>query len=67
MGDTEIPDELIDQLLGEYRRPEQLTGPEGLINQLRKRLIELNRPGSGGGSIIWLRSVVGLRREARSL
>jgi putative transposase len=40
MGDMEIPDELIDQLLGEYQGPEQLTGPEGLINQLRRRLIE---------------------------
>ena len=40
MGDTEIPDELIDQLLGEYQGPEQLTGPDGLINQLRRRLIE---------------------------
>src|SRR6266545_3662816 len=40
MGDMEMPDELIDQLLGEYRGPEQLTGPDGLINQLRKRLIE---------------------------
>jgi transposase-like protein len=41
MGDRrEIPDELIDQLLGEYEGPEQLTGPEGLINQLRRRLIE---------------------------
>ena len=41
MGERrEIPDELIDQLLGEYEGPEQLTGPEGLINQLRKRLIE---------------------------
>ena len=41
MGNNmEIPDELIDQLLGEYTGPEQLTGPEGLINQLRKRLIE---------------------------
>src|SRR5213595_754940 len=37
---SEIPDELIDQLLGEYEGPEQLTGPDGLINQLRKRLIE---------------------------
>jgi len=36
----EIPDELIDQLIGEYEGPEQLTGPDGLINQLRKRLIE---------------------------
>ena len=40
MEKREIPDELIDQLLGEYRGPEQLTGPDGLINQLRKRLIE---------------------------
>jgi transposase-like protein len=40
MNDREIPDELIDQLLGEYQGPEQLTGPDGLINQLRKRLIE---------------------------
>ena len=40
MGDMEIPDELIDQLLGDYQGPEQLTGPDGLINQLRKRLIE---------------------------
>ena len=41
MGEMErIPDELIDRLLGEYAGPEQLTGPDGLINQLRKRLIE---------------------------
>jgi transposase-like protein len=40
MGDREIPDELIDQLLGEYEGPEQLIGPDGLINRLRKRLIE---------------------------
>ncbi len=40
MGEMEIPEELIDQLLGEYQGPEQLTGPDGLINQLRKRLIE---------------------------
>lgn len=41
MGERrEIPDELIDQLLGEYEGPEQLTGPDGLINQLRRRLIE---------------------------
>jgi putative transposase len=37
---VQIPDELIDRLLGEYTGPEQLTGPDGLINQLRKRLIE---------------------------
>ena len=28
MGEMEIPDELIDQLLGEYEGPEQLTGPD---------------------------------------
>jgi putative transposase len=37
---VQIPDELIDRLLGEYTGPEQLTGPDGLVNQLRKRLIE---------------------------
>ena len=40
MDEREIPDELIDQLLGEYEGPEQLTGPDGLINRLRRRLIE---------------------------
>jgi putative transposase len=40
MGEMEIPDELIDRLLGEYQGPGQLTGPDGLINRLRKRLIE---------------------------
>ena len=40
MGEMEIPDELIDQLIGRVQGPEQLTGPDGLINQLRKRLIE---------------------------
>jgi putative transposase len=40
MGEMEIPDELIDRLLGDYQGPEQLTGPDGLSNQLRKRLIE---------------------------
>jgi hypothetical protein len=32
MGEMEIPGELIDQLLGEYRGPERLTGRDGLIN-----------------------------------
>jgi putative transposase len=40
MGDMEIPEELLDQLLAGYQGPEDLTGPEGLINRLRKRLIE---------------------------
>jgi hypothetical protein len=50
MGDMEIPDELIDQLLGEYQGLEQLTGPEGLINQLRKRLIERAAGASAGAA-----------------
>jgi putative transposase len=37
---SEIPDELIDQLLAGYEDAAELTGPEGLINRLRKRLIE---------------------------
>jgi putative transposase len=37
MGDMEIPDELIDQLLGEYQGPEQLTGPDGLMRRLIER------------------------------
>jgi len=35
-----IPNELIDQLLGDYQGPETLLGSEGLINELRRRLIE---------------------------
>jgi transposase-like protein len=36
----EIPDELVDQLLAGYEDAGELTGPDGLINRLRKRLIE---------------------------
>ena len=36
----EIPDEIVDQLLAGYEDAGDLTGPEGLINRLRKRLIE---------------------------
>ncbi len=36
----EIPDELVDQLLAGYEDAGELTGPEGLMNRLRKRLIE---------------------------
>ncbi len=35
----DIPDELVDRLL-EGRDPADLTGPDGLLNQLRRRLIE---------------------------
>ena len=36
----EISDEIVDQLLAGYEDAGDLTGPEGLINRLRKRLIE---------------------------
>jgi transposase-like protein len=36
----EIPDELVDQLLEGYEDPSELTGPDGLLNRLRKRLVE---------------------------
>jgi putative transposase len=38
-GSLTIPDELIDQLLGGYRKPEELTGPNGLIKQLIGKLV----------------------------
>ena len=40
MSPKEIPDELIDQLLAGYQGPEQITGPDGLLKQLTKRLVE---------------------------
>ena len=36
----EIPDALLDQLLKDYRNPEDLLGPDGLMKALKKRLIE---------------------------
>jgi hypothetical protein len=36
----ELPDELIDELLAGARTPEQVTGPDGLLQQLTKRLVE---------------------------
>lgn len=38
-GPPTIPDELVDQLLAGYRKPEDLLGPGGLIKQLMGRLI----------------------------
>ena len=34
-----IEDKLIDRMLANYRKPEDLTGPEGLFTELKKRLI----------------------------
>src|SRR3954470_4251227 len=37
---VELSDELVDQLLSGYERPEDVTGPDGLLKQLTKRLVE---------------------------
>ena len=37
---TAIPLELLDQLLSNYTKPEDLTGEDGLFKQLKKALIE---------------------------
>ena len=36
----EIEDELIDNLLKDYKKPEDLIGENGLLKQLTKRLLE---------------------------
>lgn len=36
----EIRQELLDELLADYESPEDLTGPEGLLKELTKRLVE---------------------------
>jgi putative transposase len=33
---TTIEDKLLDELLANYRKPEDLTGPEGLFAELKK-------------------------------
>jgi putative transposase len=35
-----IEDEIIDNLLKDYREPEDLIGEKGLLKQLTKRLLE---------------------------
>ena len=40
MPPQEIPDELIDQLLAGCEGPEAITGPDGLLKQLTKCVVE---------------------------
>src|SRR3954471_16719256 len=40
MPPKEIPDELIDQLLAGREGPQSITGPDGLLKQLTKRVVE---------------------------
>src|SRR5213076_2451226 len=37
---ADLPDELIDELLAGARTPEELAGPDGLLQRLTKRLVE---------------------------
>ena len=38
--EIDIPDELIDQLLAGREGPEEITGPDGLLKELTKRVVE---------------------------
>ena len=40
MSPKEIPDELIDRLLAGHEGLEAITGPDGLLKQLTKRVVE---------------------------
>ena len=40
LDSADLPDELIDELLAGARTPEEITGPEGLLQRLTKRLVE---------------------------
>jgi putative transposase len=40
MTTTQIPSQLLDQLLKDYKRPEDLLGEQGILQQLSKALIE---------------------------
>ena len=40
MTDSTISPEVLDQLLANYEKPEDLTGENGLFKQLKKALIE---------------------------
>ena len=52
--DTTITPELLDQLLANYEKPEDLTGADGLFKQLKKALIERALGAELSGSS-WLR------------
>ena len=36
----EVPNDLLDELLANYQKPEDLIGENGLLKQLTKRLVE---------------------------
>lgn len=47
-----ITDELLDQLLANYQKPEDLIGADGILKQLTKKLVERARdPGALAGNV----------------
>ena len=40
VGKKAVPKELLDSLLADYRKPEDLIGENGLLKQLTKLLVE---------------------------
>ena len=45
-SNSTITPELLDQLLANYEKPEDLTGENGLFKQLKKALIPTDVPGA---------------------
>jgi putative transposase len=48
-------DELLDQLLAGYSKPEDLTGKDGILKQLAARLVIRNLPSSISDMLEWRR------------
>ena len=42
VGKKAVPKELLDSLLADYRKPEDLIGENGLLKQLTKLLVEID-------------------------
>src|SRR5215207_11774587 len=40
LDSADLSDELVDELLAGARTPDEITGPEGLLHRLTKRLVE---------------------------
>ncbi len=65
---TTIAPELLDQLLANYEKPEDLTGEDGLFKQLKRALIERALDGAGrGGKLNAEWALVGLTHNCHSV
>jgi hypothetical protein len=65
MPPKEIPDELIDQLLAGREGPEAITGPDGLLKQLTKRVVERAASAELTGHLGYELAWVSRRRVSR--